>query len=79
MDDLVLIADSVENLIKIIIHVEYKGDKADLEINYNKSKILFNNHQFNKVKSLYKKTDVTNEVIYLGQFISFDNKSEKEI
>lgn len=78
-DDVVLIVENAENLIKMITDLDNKEKTAGLKINYKKSKILSNKARENKMKMLDNKIEITDEIIYLGQLFSIENKSEKEV
>ncbi len=78
-DDVVLLAPTVEELRTMICELEEAGDKAGLEMNLQKTKILKTNEQNIDIEIKGNKIEVVENVIYLGQLISYQNKTTKEV
>ena len=82
-DDTVLVADTPEKLQILVNQVNEKGKEYDMKINAKKTKtILFckttSSRKFN-IAIDGTPTEQVDQLIYLGQLITEDGKSEKEI
>ena len=77
-DDVVLISESDEELKSMIKEINEAGQKAGLMINLEKTKTMSSNHEL-QIKIDNKNIENTNEIIYLGQTISLENRTAKEI
>ena len=78
-DDVALVAGSPEDLQKMLDDLYVESKRAGLEINLSKTKVLSNSNENTQIKiggTILEKVD---SIIYLGQLISFENQSEKEI
>ena len=65
----------------MIKDLETEGKRGGLELNYKKSKILSNKNNKNvkSIKIIEQEMDIVEETIYLGQLITFEDKTEKEV
>lgn len=68
-DDIVLIANSAEEMENMIRKLENKGAESGVTMNNNKTKIFLND---NTVENMEQAT-------YLSQQITFENRTEKEV
>lgn len=77
-DDIVVFATSAVEMNKMLIELATESEKAGLNLNESKTKIVTNGPK-EIIKLKDQTIDHVTEYIYLGQTISFKNKSEKEI
>lgn len=78
-DDVVLIANSKKDLEFMLRDLNEKGKIAGLEINFDKTNIIANTEYRADINIEGRKVKKVEDVIYLGQTISFSNRYEKEI
>jgi len=78
-DDLVLFAETKEELKDMLQELHQNSVKAGLEINVQKTKILANRKYNEPIKINGKVIEKVDNVKYLGQTISFENRGEKEM
>ena len=76
---MVLIAESKEKLEKMILELEKAGKEAGMEINFGKTKILANTTESYHIECKGKKKEKVQEIIYLGQLITFEERTEREV
>ena len=79
-DDLVLIPTSKEELKEMRMEINIKSKTLGLEINYKKSAFISNRSQSDiELENNKSYIEYKSETIYLGQIISFDDRTGKEI
>lgn len=78
-DDIVLIAKSPDELLQMIKDLNEKAQMAGLHMNMSKTKILSNAPQSKKFVTEETEIERVDEIKYLGQIISLNDKNEKEI
>ena len=78
-NDVVLVAESAENLQSMIDDLVMESKKAGLEVNLSKTKILSNEKNPKLIKIGETLLENTEKIIYLGQLISFQDQTEIEI
>lgn len=77
-DDLVIISGNLTELEQMITELNDLGKEAGLNINMTKTKILTKDLN-SEIKIDGKKIETVPEIIYLGQLITFNNRTENEI
>ena len=77
-DDIVLITDNINELRVMIQERNEVGKEAELTIDIAKTKILTKNTETDFLIDNQNIEKVTG-IIYLGQLISFENRTEKEV
>ena len=77
-DDIILIAKNEGELNEMLQELNAKGKKAGLQINWNKTKIMSSGHEPSIVVEGIN-IENTSEIIYLGQLISLEHRTNKEI
>jgi len=78
-DDVVLVAESAEQLQILLDELNTESKKAGMEINLSKTKILSNETNKKEIKIDETPLETTDKIIYLGQLISFQNQTENEV
>ena len=77
-DDIVIFATSHKQLQEMLQELHKESKKVGLLLNFNKTKIM-TNHEELPILIENNQIEYVSEYIYLGQLISFDNRSDKEI
>ena len=77
-DDIILFATSAEDLRRGIQEVAQQSRKAGLELNAKKTKLMTNSTE-DIIKLDNQELEYVNEYTYLGQTMSFNNATRKEI
>ena len=77
-DDIVLLSESHGELNKVLSELAATSKEVGLTMNMKKTKIMTNGVK-KPIKIENEEIEYIDEYIYLGQLISFENKSEKEI
>lgn len=78
-DDVVILAETREELEKMINELNDKSKIAGLEINLKKTHIIANKDYEHEIKIGKEKIEKKDDVIYLGQNISLKNRYGKEV
>ena len=78
-DDVVLVTKNGKELGGIAEDLRRASEEMGLGINLNKTKILSIISALGDIKIMDTKIDRVSEYSYLGQIISFDNKTVKEL
>ena len=77
-DDIVLFATSQQIIQQMLQEIHNKSKSVGLQLNFNKTKIM-TNHIKHPILIGNHQIEYVSEYIYLGQTISFTNRSDKEI
>ncbi|VDO08661.1 unnamed protein product [Brugia timori] len=78
-DDVILFANSEEELTVMINELSQQSVTAGLTMNAKKTKILTNKTNQKTITINGNKIDITEDATYLGQTISFTNRTDKEV
>lgn len=77
-DDIVLFANSAEELQQLLTDLNQCSKKVGLRINFDKTKVMTNGRKTNiSIEDI--PIEYVNEYVYLGQTISFEDRLDKEI
>lgn len=80
VDDVVLLANSMNQLTEMIIELDNQSKTTGLSINTYKTKILTKHGNQEKIKINGNDIEIVKEVLtYLGQIFSFEDKMGKEV
>lgn len=78
-DDVVLMADNLNELSEMLKELINASKEAGLIVNFSKTKIMTNQAELKNLEIGEDKIECVENIIYLGQTISLENKTEKEI
>ncbi len=78
-DDVVLIAKNIEELEVMLTELITEGGKVGLNINFQKTKILGGWGEKKNITVREETIEEVDEIVYLGQLLSFQKRREKEI
>lgn len=78
-DNVVVVAENFEELELMLKELTQKSREASSEINFKKTKILTNEKIPNSVRIENNTIEIVEQTIYLGQLISLENNTRKEI
>lgn len=78
-DDLIIFSENSRSLEMMLQQLADVSDKAGLSMNLNKTKIMTNSSQTDKIKVNNEQIEYVQEYVYLGQLISTEGCMEKEI
>ncbi len=76
---MVVVAGSADDLQVMLEELSCESYKAGMVINLTKTKILNNSGQPNKIKIGGETIETVDNIIYLGQLITFQNHTDKEV
>lgn len=78
-DDIVLFANTTEELIMMLEELNEQCQQAGLRLNINKTKIMSNSINSASVILNGEEIEAVDQYVYLGQTTSFKNKQEEEL